>query len=264
MIQFEELGHKYTSIIPDDIRWQSVTSIIHKLIEPFDAPTQARKSSRNTKSKWYGVEPADILKAWDDERERSVALGSWYHRMKENELLNAGVLYQLPVYQSPFEAGIKKALPQELGDGIYPEHIVYLPSAGICGQSDKPAVFGKKLYITDYKTSKEIRREGYKNWEGDTKKMLAPVNHLDDCEFNHYALQLSIYAYIIIKHNPHLEVGQLSIEHVTFETDHLDKWGYPVHKLTPEGSPIIHDVQLIEVPYMRKEVVDILNWLKNN
>ena len=35
--------------------------------------------------------------------------------------------------------------------------------------------------------------------------MYKPVNHLDDCNLNHYNLQLSIYAYIIKKHNPKLK-----------------------------------------------------------
>ena len=39
--------------------------------------------------------------------------------------------------------------------------------------------------------------------------MYNPVSHLDDCNLNHYNLQLSIYAYIIKKHNPKLRVGNL-------------------------------------------------------
>ena len=51
------------------------------------------------------------------------------------------------------------------------------------------------------KTNKEIKEKGFTNWEGITSKMYKPVSHLDDCNLKHYNLQLSLYAYIIKKHN---------------------------------------------------------------
>ena len=62
-----------------------------------------------------------------------------------------------------------------------------------------------------------VQTESYVNWEGISDKMLNPVNHLDDCNLNHYALQLSFYMYMILKHNPKLRPGKMIIEHIVFE-----------------------------------------------
>ena len=67
--------------------------------------------------------------------------------------------------------------------------------------------------------NKEIKTESFRNWEGISQKMLAPVSHLDDCNYNHYNLQLSIYMYIILKHNPTFKPGKLILHHIQFEEE---------------------------------------------
>ena len=94
--------------------------------------------------------------------------------------------------------------------------------------------------------------------------MLDPVSHLDDCNFNHYALQLSIYMYIILKHNPKLKPGRIFIHHITFEQEGEDKWGYPIAKLDNEGNPIVKEVIPMSVPYLADEVISIMHFLQNN
>lgn len=55
-----------------------------------------------------------------------------------------------------------------------------------------------------------------------------PLSHLGDHNFNHYALQLSIYMYIVLKHNHNLKPGKLQIHHVLFEIEDRDSYGYPM------------------------------------
>ena len=43
--------------------------------------------------------------------------------------------------------------------------------------------------------------------------MLYPLNNLMDCNFYHYALQISIYAYMIQKMNPDFEIESLKLVH---------------------------------------------------
>ena len=160
--------------------------------------------------------------------------------------------------------GVKYAPDQVLVDGIYPEHMVYLKSEGICGQSDYVEVKEAKIYIRDYKTSKEIKREAFVNWEGITKMMLTPVNHLQDCHFYHYALQLSLYMYIMLRHNPNLSPGTLIIEHIKFEIEEEDKYGYPIYKKDENGNFIVKEIEEIELPFLKKEVHSIISWLKSN
>ena len=94
--------------------------------------------------------------------------------------------------------------------------------------------------------------------------MLDPVGHLDDCNFNHYALQLSIYMYIILKHNPKLRPGRIFIHHITFEQDAEDEYGYPVTAKDSYGNPIVKEVIPIAVPYLVDEVISILHYIKDN
>lgn len=267
-IAFKASDHSYVSIDDTDIQWISVTSLVSNFKEPFDAEATAQKVSKSKKSKWYGLTPQEILEAWNSEGKRATDLGTFYHNQREADLCSLASLekngYTLPVYTPIEKDGLKYAPLQKLEPGVYPEHMVYLKSAGICGQSDLVEVIGDEIYITDYKTNKEIKRESYVNWEGISKKMLFPVNNLDDCSFNHYALQLSVYMFIMLKHNPKLKPGKMFLHHVLFEQEGEDKYGYPIYKYTSEGDPIVKEVIPIEVPYLKEEVLSIITWLKDN
>ena len=221
-LQFIEEGHIYESIDDDKINWTSVTSLIGKFKPKFDAKSQAKKSSKNKKSKWYGMTEKEILNAWEGESQRAINLGNFYHNQREADILELDTMQrygvEVPIVKPIIkENGVKVAPQQKLSDGIYPEHFVYLKSSNLCGQADLVEIVNGYININDYKTNKEIKEKGYTNWEGITNKMYNPVSHLDDCNLNHYNLQLSIYAYIIKKHNPKLKVGNLTIQHVKFK-----------------------------------------------
>lgn len=266
---FEPETHSYIST-ESNTRWISVTTLIGQFKQPFNAKQIAEKTSRSTKSKWYGMKPDEIQKAWKAEADRACDLGTWYHNEREQDLLSVNTIVQqgveLPVIPPIYDGDGRKMAPsQKLGDGIYPEHFVYLKSAGVCGQSDLVEVVNGKVYITDYKTNKEIKTASFKNWEGISQKMNAPVSHLDDCNYNHYNLQLSLYMYIILKHNPKLEFGGLRIHHVQFhESEQKDVYGFPVTMLTEEGKPIVKDVRVYEMPYLRDEIVSIMHYVNDN
>lgn len=268
---FEPSTHTYTSLdATDDIKWVSVTTLISAFKQPFDGKNIAVKSSQNKKSKWFGMTPEQIQEVWKKESERACNLGNWYHDQREMDITNCDTIVRhdavLPVIRPMVDENGRKVAPsQKLMDGIYPEHMVYLRSAGICGQSDLVEVAGGFVHITDYKTNKEIKSESFKNWEGISQKMNAPVSHLDDCNLNHYNLQLSIYMYMILKHNPKLKPGNLIIHHIVFEEqDEKDEYGYPILKQDPEGNPIIKEIIPYELPYLKDEVLSILTWYKDN
>jgi ATP-dependent exoDNAse (exonuclease V) beta subunit len=267
-IVFKADTHSYTSTDEDIIDWISVTSLVSNFKEPFDAKAVAEKVSKNKKSKWYGLNPQEIQDIWKAEAFRATELGTFYHNQRESDICSLASIERegtpLPVYVPLEKDGLKYAPEQKITDGIYPEMLVYLKSAGVCGQSDLVEVVNGRVMITDYKTNKEIKTESYKNWEGVSKKMLFPVHHLDDCHINHYALQLSIYMYIILKHNPKLQPGNIFIHHVVFEQQSEDKNGYPVYKILPNGDPVVTEVIPIELPYLRDEVISIMQWLKDN
>jgi hypothetical protein len=268
-IIFKASDHSYRSIEDTGIEWISVTTLVSHFKKPFDAKAVAQKVSKNKKSKWAGIDPQTIQDIWNNESTRSTTLGSWYHNQREDDLCALASMERegitVPVFKpSEVKEGVKEAPLQKLEPGVYPEHMVYLRSAGICGQSDLVEVINGKVNIIDYKTNKEIKKESYVNWEGLSEKMAHPVNNLDDCNFYHYALQLSIYMYIILKHNPKLKPGSIYIHHITFEVDREDQWGYPIAKLDNNGDPIVKEVIPMAIPYLVEEVHAIIHYLHEN
>ena len=269
MIVFNADEHSYRSIDDSNIDWISVTTLVSHFKKPFDAKKIAEKVSKKKNSKWYGIEPKLIQQIWNGESERSTTLGTWYHNQREVDLCSFASMERegvtVPVFRpSEVKEGVKVAPTQKLEPGVYPEHMVYLRSAGICGQSDLVEVVNGKVNIIDYKTNKKIDTESYVDWEGKSEKMTTPLDLLDDCNFNHYALQLSIYMYIILKHNPKLKPGKIFIHHVTFEIEAEDDWGYPITKKDNNGEPILKEVKPILVPYLIDEVIAIFHYLHDN
>ena len=268
-IIFNASDHSYRSIEDTGIEWISVTTLVSHFKKPFDAKAVAQKVSKNKKSKWAGIDPQTIQDIWNNESTRSTTLGSWYHNQREDDLCALASMERegitVPVFKpSEVREGVKVAPLQKLEPGVYPEHMVYLRSVGLCGQSDLVEVVNGKVNIIDYKTNKEIKKESYINWEGISEKMAHPVNNLDDCNFYHYALQLSIYMYIILKHNPKLKPGSIYIHHITFEVDREDQWGYPIAKLDSNGDPIVKEVIPMAIPYLVEEVHAIMHYLHEN
>ena len=265
-LQFHEAKHEYIS--PDnDIDWISATTLIGAFKQPF-SPDQAKKSSKNKKSKWYGLTEQEVLSLWSKEAKRATDLGTWYHNQQESLLCEVNTITregtELPVFVPTYSEGIKYAPDQKLTSGIYPEHFMYLQSSGVCGQSDRAEVIYDVVHIRDYKTNKEIKTKGYANWEGITQKMLPPLQHLEDCHINHYALQLSLYMYMILKHNPRLKPGTLAIEHIRFKEAGRDQYDYPITFLDNQGNPVVEEVIIYELPYLKSEIISLLAYLKDN
>ena len=270
---FKEDGHIYESLNEDlqkdKIKWTSVTSFIGLFKPKFNRDLQAKKSSKNKRSKWYGMTPKEIKDAWDSETNRAIELGNWYHNQREENLCEFNTIerdgVEVPIIRPIVDNnGIKIAPEQKLSNGVYPEHFVYLKSLGICGQADLVSIVDGVINILDYKTNKEIKEKGYTNWEGITSKMFNPVSHLDECNLNHYNLQMSLYAYIIKKHNPKLKIGKLQIQHVSFEKEGENEFGYPITKYNDQGEPIIKEIKMYDLPYLKDEITSLIMWLKDN
>jgi len=269
---FKEDGHIYESLNEnlekDQIKWTSVTSFISKFKPKFDAKAISEKSCKNKRSKWYGLKPKEVRDIWKKESERAIELGNWYHNEREQGLLDFKTIeregVEVPIIRPIVDkSGVKIAPDQKLSDGVYPEHFAYLKSACICGQADLVTIVNGKVNITDYKTNKEIKEKGFTNWEGVTSKMFKPLSHLDDCHLSHYNIQLSLYMYIILKHNPKLKPGKLVIQHVKFEEEGKDEYGYPITKYVND-EPVLKEIKMYDLPYLKDEVRSLIMWLKEN
>lgn len=260
ILTFKEDGHLYESNPP--INWTSVTKLVEHYCQPF-SEEQAELSSKNPRSKWYGLD-VDLIKGlWRKENQRSTDLGHWFHTRMEQRALSCGSkLYkgkELPIIGSRFENGLKIAPDGIIKDGIYVEHFVYSEEYRICGQVDVAYGVNKVIDVDDYKSVKELKFEGYKG-----AMMIGPLSHLPDSNFYHYALQLNIYAKLILLKNPEFSIGELKIIHITFEEAGKDKYGFPIYKQLPNGEFVVKGHKYYKLPDLQKEVDIILENHKNN
>ena len=114
----------------------------------------------------------------------------------------------------------------------------------IAGQADLVIVDGNEFSVLDFKTSKEIKKNGFFDQKKKKKaKMHYPLNNLDDTNYWHYTLQLSLYAWIIEKNNPEMKCKGLFLLH----HDHKDK------KTTYKLDYLKDDVQRMLIHY-RKQI----------
>lgn len=259
--------HVYKSVdVFDDTEWVSASKLAGMFKKEFDGPATAAKCSLNKKSKWYGIPPDEILGYWKAENLRSTTLGTWYHEKQEEKLNGlSSLLYkgkELPIIASKWENGVKISPNQKLTDGIYTELLVYLKSVGACGQFDRVNICDKVVDIEDFKSNKDLKKPAFKNWEGKVEKMEPPLMHLENCKLAEYSLQLSIGMYMILRHNPTFVPGQMWLTHVSFETDGEDRFGYPIMRMDDNGEYIIKDVEKVPVPYLKREVELMFEFLK--
>lgn len=272
-IVFRESDHQYLSVDGDNIKWLSATGVLKLFEKPFD-PDQARKSSENKKGKWFGMNPELITKIWDTNRKNATDLGHWYHLQEENKLnlKMASIHNSLNLDVSPAlkrdNGGLVDAPCQKLKNNtIYPEHLCYMKSAGICGQSDIVEVLNQEVNIGDHKTSQFIETESFKEWDNvnkcrSPKMMTGILSHLEDCNFNHYSIQLSLYMFMVLRHNFNYKPGKMFVYHVKFDEDGVDQYGYRIIKKNDAGEPMVKEVIPIEIPYLKSEAAAIVNYLK--
>ena len=125
---FKPEKHEYVSNDGDNIEWKSVTSFIGDFKQHFDADAISIKSSKNKRSKWYGMTPAEIKDAWKSEAKRATDLGTWYHNQREADICSFDTIERegitVPIFRPKETEGVKYAPEQKLSDGIYPEHMM--------------------------------------------------------------------------------------------------------------------------------------------
>ena len=55
----------------------------------------------------------------------------------------------------------------------------------------------------------------------------------------------------------------MQVQHVKFEKEGEDKYGYPINKVE-NGAPVIEDIKIYNLPYLKDEVTSLIMWLKDN
>lgn len=212
MVKFIEDKHAYIDL-KDNSRWTSVTTFIHKFEPKKDWDEIKRKYAKKN-----NLSVDEVTAMWAAENKKAVDRGTLFHKMREEELLGCETINNLEIKQPIIDEGVKYAPEQKLLAGIYPELLVTLNSAKICGQADYVEITEDGfINIKDYKTNKEIKLNGFTNWEGIEEKLIGPLSNIPNSNYWIYALQLNIYAYIIKRNNPKLKIGKLELLHIKFD-----------------------------------------------
>ena len=175
----------------------STTTFIGKFKKPFNKDFWATKKAIER-----GVSKEQILLEWDDIKDTACARGSDLHSYSDNFMHNR--VFPTDVSDaliSQFKDFYKKFIQNNIV--VRTEFVLGDEELGIAGMIDLFCYNNKtnKFYIADYKTNKKFEFDSkYNNY------YLDPISHLDECEFNTYSLQTSIYRYIIEK-NIGIELG---------------------------------------------------------
>jgi len=163
----------------------------------------------------------EILKSWDNTRDEACEHGTYLHSILE-ESFYGKTHFDLSNFGCPYVCGnyscIKGNYHLDLENGIYPEFLMsYITPEGlrIAGQADLIVKSGNDIDILDWKSNKEIKKRSFFNSSKKKNVMMKfPLNDLEDCNYNHYQLQLSLYAYILQKLNPEFNIRSLKIVHI--------------------------------------------------
>ena len=263
-VSFQEKGHIYRIKETGQIL-RSVSSVYREFIPEFDSQNiswmVARKQLRNELVDGWtkgDPEPSEkaikerqevILKEWDEKRDNSSDYGNLIHSIAE-DIANGK---EVDKKYKDLETKLK------IEFGAYyktlPEFLVYSKKYGVGGLIDDPQVRQRSsksvIDIDDFKTNFEkgiqfdtIKIDDSGKLKHYNRFMLGPLSHLEDCNYNHYAMQQSIYAYLLEEMFPSHKIGKLSLTFIEVEDLEAEVW---IFKLTK-----------IPIPYMRYEAIECL------
>lgn len=237
-VDYNDSLHRYYR---GSLTYGSATQIVEQFKEKFD--TEERSAYMEYR---YNMPQQQWKDQWKETNAVSLVRGNRIHDAQEQFLYNKGYstihnknfpVFNMRLYQSNVDYS-------KLPDGVYPELKLWRHDWHIAGRADKPTFETvnriRYAHIEDYKTNGRIGKHGFNG-----KKMLYCLSHLEDCEYTHYTLQLSIY--------------QFMLEYFGFVPGIRRLIHFP-HEIEGLGTP---DPVPHELPYWRDEVIAMLEYLKS-
>lgn len=262
-IKFIESTHQY--LHSDGRELISVSKFTDQFKEKVDWDAKAQGVAKKLTKAGTPTTKKDILDKWENKRNKSAEIGTLYHSIREQEVIDSinPIFYNVPCgkKQCEFLDGYKYSIPinQLENNTIYPELMIYDIEHMLCGQADKIIVTDNRINVWDYKTDAEIKFHAFSSEWVKPRKMLPPLSHLDDANGNHYSIKMSLYMYMLWKANKgKLLPGDIIIEHIIMERD-PDNDGLPILK---DGKPVVQRIDTIRLPYRKQEVIEMLKTLK--
>jgi len=210
----DKKGHKYTS----------VSKIIKKFSHVFDA--DGLIAMRVAKRR--GITVQEIKSEWQKIASDSMTKGKEMHKILE-AFINDGKR------KKRFENLLVSFENLNLQGELYTEKKIHNLEEKIAGTPDLREKVKNKLNLYDFKTNKAIDYTSlYDDW------MKPPIDFLEDCLYNKYSLQLSLYAWMEEQNGE--KIGKLSILWIDSR----------------------YNIHVIPVMYMKNTVETILNYIKKN
>jgi len=264
MIVFNDHDHSYINQNTNN-KYTSVTTLVKKYETKKDWYKIAEKYAKDN-----GQTAAYWLRLWEENKNRAGNSGTIYHK-KQEQLITQGYDYNgVKVFgnnsylsrDSEYDNYSYKTSLSELEDGVYPELLVWNNEFEIAGQVDVAIIktFNNRryIYIDDYKTNKEIKMTSdYKDKRTGRMRrgsnMLPPISHLQDCNYIHYNLQLSIYMYF-------LECFGFTPAKMRILSRPQQRNAKGDYLFDEEGIPIVDESKArdIYLPYLKAEVTTLL------
>ena len=196
-INFSAREHLYWTDFPADgaaacaATYVSATTLLKRYFRPFDEKAMAEQVARKR-----GLMPAQVIVEWGMTREAASRFGTRTHEICEDTLNGLPPRHrpeterERVIFRHGWEYAVQVRANMKV---VAVEQIVFSERLRIAGTIDFCARDRNgTLWILDWKTNKAIRTA---NDYGETG--LAPIEHLPECEMSKYALQLSLYEWIL-------------------------------------------------------------------
>lgn len=237
-IHFVEDTHTYTF---DGDEFTSVTTWISKLFDKFDTDAvidgMMRSKRWNESNVYFGQTKEEIKQLWKDKNKEAIEQGTILHQNIE-DYLNHIHIENTSIEYRYFLNFVKDHTDMDV---FRTEWKVYDESLKLAGTIDMCSMnHDGSISLYDWKRSKSIKRKN--NFNQYCK--IDHLSHLEDTNFNHYALQLNFYKYIIEK-KYNLKVKNMFI--VCLHPENKNK-----------------DYLLYKIPIMQKEIENIIEFIKKN
>ncbi|MEG0577360.1 MAG: PD-(D/E)XK nuclease family protein [Bacilli bacterium] len=180
----------------------SVTTLIHEYSNIFDKEGLSKRQSEK-----LNIPQSEILEKWRLDNLYSTAKGTLVHLYAQALWNDEEVELNYDQYKELDIESLKKSVENSCiqAKKFYLDHkdtlkifrdefIVGSMEYDIAGSIDNLLINkdSDTLVLIDYKTNKEIKFNSFNN-----KKMLYPIDNIEDCNYIHYSLQLNIYKYLI-------------------------------------------------------------------
>jgi len=219
------------------IKYQSVTKTIASIEPHFDAEGVSaaieRQADTAKQEVYIGMTQEQILEYWQMLNDEANTYGTLVHNTIETYLKANKWWFPTDPFQQKVIAGYD-ALKIDEGIKLHSERIMFSEKYELAGTSDLVIDIDNVWFdIGDYKTNKKINF--YNPYGHET--LLKPFDHLQNCQYSIYSLQLSIYAYMYELEQPTRKCRQIYIMYWDKNTESFMR--IPVIYLKKEAKQLL-------------------------